>query len=192
MSSKKNIGLTLMACLVVGVFGFFFAFRNGTLALFTDKDTAVNEVKTGKMEIEIEEEIKDGIKYNVGATNTGNVDAYIRLMVTIPDNQYLEFVKEFHNANADKTSSIDWYFNSEDNYWYLNSKLASGETAMLYDSIKAVGKGGVSVTEDILNKYGDVIVYVEAVQADNMIIPDGEEHPAVAAFEQMKKEKSTK
>lgn len=186
MKNRKKIGLIVMACMLIGLFGIFFAFQNKTLALFTDSDSALNVIQTGTFDTHIDEEIIDGVKTKVGATNNGTVDAYVRMMVLIPDNQYLTFGVEFYNPNADKTGSKDWVYNEADGYWYYNNILKAKGEAILYKKIQATSKNGVSVTEDLLNKYGDVIVYVEAVQADNITIPDGVECPAIAAFAQLK------
>lgn len=188
MNRKKKIGLIIAACMLICVGGIFFGFHNKTLALFTDSAYAVNVIKTGKLTITTEEKVSGGIKTDIGVTNTGDVDVYVRMMVLIPaDSDYLVF----HSQLVEDYTNF-WIHDEKDNYWYYKGKLPHDESVTLYKSItveKPVDTSGTEELKQLVEKYGDVIVYAEALQADNIVIPDDKkDNPAKAAFEQLKKQ----
>lgn len=97
MSKKKIISLCLVVCLLA------VAIVGGTLAYFTDEDTATNTFTTGDVKIEIREENRDGTPFTqdqellpgvlvnkyVYIDNKGPNDAYIRANIMWPS-QYDE------------------------------------------------------------------------------------------------------
>ena len=170
------VGFVLVIALALSVF------NKGTLAYLTDSDKAVNQISTGMASITVVEEV-GAEKKNVGVFNDGTIDCYVRLMVTIPSIEGVAYTETFRDKNQ-------WVYSESDGYWYYNNVLKAGDRAILYDSIK-VTKPGEALTEEELYNYGDIVVYAEAVQADNILkdlIPDEGKNIAMYAFGLLNKE----
>lgn len=165
---KKKLGLitatvALGALLAVG----------GTLAWFTDTETATNVVTTGNVRVAIQEngtemEPGGGIKFEgpqtpgqtlekeVAIMNKGANDAYVRVKITNDADLDLVF-----------SESENWELN--DGYYYYTKVLGAGTTTdALLTTI------GIPSTWD--NSYTDttseVAINVEAIQSDNLFGAD--------------------
>lgn len=176
MKKGKKIGSLLFGFVLVIALALC-VFNKGTLAYLTDADKAVNQVSTGLSSITVVEEV-GADKKNVGIMNDGTIDCYVRLMVTIPSIDGIIYTEKF----KDKTQ---WIYSESDGYWYYNKVLKPGESAILYESIE-VTKPDVKLTEEDLYNFGDIVVYAESVQADNIlkdVVPEEGRNLAMYAFE---------
>lgn len=61
-----------------------------SLAFFTDAETAANTMKTGSVQIEIEEEVDGLKKMDISVTGTGKSPCYVRMRVDVPVLKYQE------------------------------------------------------------------------------------------------------
>ena len=127
------VSLVLLLALAVG----------GTVAWLNTSTTPVeNTMIPGKVPITINEKFENGTKRDVSVTNTGNIDAYIR--VAIVGNA----VDENGNIIAGTAPSYtvdETKWQLLDGYYYYKGAVAPGDTT------KQLFKGGVDVTGGELN-----------------------------------------
>lgn len=171
--SKMKKWVLSCSCLIIAVCGIF-AFSRFTLAAFTDRETAVNTVTTGKVTTEIEETLNGLEKSNICVKNTGDkaVPVYVRVMVTLPKIDNIE-------PTVAQPESLMWKFCEADGYWYYKGILGAGETTYnLYDWIKYENLPA-DVNLDLLQ----IIVYAESIQADNLALETANKNSAEAAIE---------
>ena len=146
----------------------------GTLAYFTDEETAYNVITTGNLDMTMHEETTGGepfpeegisgvmpgddVDKKVYLSNDGNVDMYVRIGVETviePDTLSLEYISLDINT-------ADW--TEKDGFYYYNTALKPGEkTAPLFTQ--------VSFDPDMPNDYQNckvkVNVKAQAVQSRN-------------------------
>ena len=156
--------IVLVAALIAG----------GTLAYFTDEETAYNVITTGNLDMMLHEETTDSkpfpkegisgvmpgdvVDKKVYLSNEGNVDMYVRIGVetTIePETLSLEYISLDINT-------ADW--TEKDGYYYYTKALKPGEaTPALFNT--------VTFSPDMGNDYQECTVKVDvkaqAVQAKN-------------------------
>lgn len=72
-----------LALLLIGILAI-----GTTIAFFTDIEAAVNSITTGKIQIEIEEEINGLTKSNIGVRAAGKSECYVRIRADIPTVTY--------------------------------------------------------------------------------------------------------
>lgn len=77
-SMKFGLALLLIAILAIGA----------TVAFFTDIEAAVNSISTGKVEVEVEENVSGLTKSSIGVKATGTSECYVRIRVDIPTLTY--------------------------------------------------------------------------------------------------------
>lgn len=169
MRNRRKIWGASVVCLVLIAMMTIGTINKGTLALFTDKDEAVNSMTMGKLEGEIIETPTGLEKKNIGYRNSASgIACYVRMLVTIP--------KAPENSGIIVTAEpneVDWYQVGE--YWYYKDIVGVGDkTSNLYDSVKIDVPDGTKITPEMY----DIIVYAETVQADNMNIPDDQKAQA--------------
>lgn len=160
MIKRKILILSITALfLATGLIG-------GTLAwLVTDTDTLVNRFEPSEVTSTVEEKMDGNVKSDVKIKNTGDTDAYIRV-VLVPswrdkdDNIALPVAEEDYEIvfNSDDT----WFF--QDGFWYYKYKVSSGlSTSALIESCRPlVSKEGFG--EEPLHFQLQVIA--SAIQAD--------------------------
>lgn len=185
---KKKVALTAAAVALVGTLAV-----GGTLAWFTDTETATNVVTTGHVDISVmekdsaedtyEEKNDSGLtldgKYVPNATvdkfvtvknNNNSSKAWIRVKIEMPDTMS---GAEFEGMNA------KWVKNTEDAndkyYYYLDAVEANTSTEELITGIKLPNWGNDMTDKGTLNTETNKIenginieVIAEAVQADNI------------------------
>ena len=78
-----------------------------SLAFFTDGETAANTVKTGEVQIDIEENIDGLKKTDISVTSTGKSPCYVRMRVDVP-------VLKYEEGGEEKILSPDVNFNDRD------------------------------------------------------------------------------
>jgi hypothetical protein len=155
---KKIIKIAL-ALLVVG-FGIFGV--SSIYAYLTAIDNAFNTITVGSNIIEVNEIFEPPIKLEPGISfkkdvkvdNTGISDCYVRIKAVYNDSEMGKYC----------TLDIDtenFFYNSEDNYYYYIHKLPSGEsTPSLFTT--------VSISEDVPReevKNFDILIYAESYPA---------------------------
>mgnify|MGYP005768056101 CR=1 FL=1 len=178
---RRKVALTAAAVAMVGTLAV-----GGTLAWFTDTETATNVVTTGNVDITLNEDggddgvaTGDGLKYEdvmpgdefdkkVTIANEGN-DAYVRAIIEVTginmnETEAIEFMK-----NNVKVSGLIWNYDAEDEvstaiveYDDIFSKDA--EDWVIFDSIKVPESWDNSYT----NKEFSIKVEAEAIQAANI------------------------
>lgn len=158
--SKKTGTLFLSLLLVIGMV------VGGTIAYLTTKtDGTVNTFTPSKVSCEVTEKFdgSTGVKSDVNVTNTGNIDAYIRVkLVTYrvnKDNQHIGGEAQIPTF----TLGAGWAYH--EGYYYYTLPVAPGEQPKtnLTDSMTLVGSyddadGGKQVIE----------VMAEAIQANGV------------------------
>lgn len=177
MSKKKLAMLTLSLVLIatVGV--------GATLAYFTDSDAATNTITMGHVDIDLDEPNYDPDDPNTpedeGEDNTitdiipgevitkdptitvaqGSADAYLRASITLGDN-----LNETQKAELLAGIEInDGWVLAEDGYYYYQSKVTAGDSAVLFNEVTIPATWGNEVADLTLT----IDVAAEAIQADN-------------------------
>lgn len=176
---KKKLALSLAAVAMVGTLAV-----GGTLAWFTDTETATNVVTTGNVDIAwYENDIKITDKYpgiDIGTSeapitpgaeyekrafvmNEGKNDAYIRAQFAFKvDNKTAPLPQGVSIKFTENTLWVD----GEDGWYYYVGKVdADGNTQNLIDAVVLDKSIGNSFT----NKTIDIDLKAEAIQADNTI-----------------------
>lgn len=179
---RRKVALTAAAVAMVGTLAV-----GGTLAWFTDTETATNVVTTGNVDIawyerddtgDFNKMDGDGLEFGEdtpvtpGAEltkeakikNEGKNAAYIRAKITV-DEKVADIVK-FDIAS-------DKWENGEDGYYYYKGIVApnGGETELLIDSLTISTTAGNEKTNIV--KAG-VHLFAEAIQSDNIVLNDGQ------------------
>lgn len=134
------IALSLLLCLAIG----------GTVAYLMDRttDALVNTFTPSKVGSDVEEGFDGTTKSNVAITNTGDVDAYVRVaLVAYWVDAEGKVCPATEHASFDINSQISynknyWTYNANDGYYYYNAKVGPGETTKnLFDSYKFPASG---------------------------------------------------
>lgn len=149
------IAAVVTVCIAVG----------GTIAFLTDWTKPItNTFQMSTVNIDITDEVKEGVKYNVGVTNTSTdgVPIYARIrFVTYWENDKGEIVASdeqpilpFEPGSKDKDGkdmALDkenWF--EYNGYYYYRHRLNMDETAELFDSFKMQEKGGLHQVLEVL------------------------------------------
>lgn len=168
---KKKAALALAAVALVGTLAV-----GGTLAWFTDTETATNVVTTGNVDIAWIENDKKITETNTGVefgketpvtpnatltkkayvTNEGKNAALIRAKVKVPENAGLVIVNYTENSG--------WVDGGDGWYYYVGIVAPGEKTANLIDSLTINPKAtnGNADKENV-----QVILLADAMQADN-------------------------
>ena len=177
---RRKVALTAAAVAMVGTLAV-----GGTLAWFTDTETATNVVTTGNVDIawyekgetgEFEKMDGDGLQFGdttpvtPGAKltkkakikNEGKNSAYIRARITVADD--VKDIVKFELAD-------NMWVDGEDGYYYYKGIVApEEETKLLIDSLTISAEAGNEKT-DIAK--ASVELVAEAIQSDNIVLSDG-------------------
>ena len=192
---RRKVALTAAAVAMVGTLAV-----GGTLAWFTDTETATNVVTTGNVDITLDEDggddgvaDKDGLKYEdvmpgdvfdkkVTIGNEGN-DAYVRATIEVTgidmnETEAIEFMKD-----NQKVSGLVWTYNAEKGastaiveYDGIFSEDAADW--VIFDSIKVPETWDNNYT----NKTFNIKVTAEAIQAANIDSSDAWENTIADAI----------
>ncbi len=131
---KKKI---LALCVVISLAAV--AIIGGTLAYFTDTETATNVFTTGDVKIDLIEEFDSenaklmpgiDIKKEVTVKNTGSEDAYVRVHIAIPS--MLDSGSEDQPQFAAYNNTLHWNFNKEslaDGQWNWHKTNVDGNSS---------------------------------------------------------------
>ena len=176
--NKKKLGTGLIALALVGVIGV-----GGSLAWFTDNDTATNTFTVNHVDIELTETSWGGNDqvFMPGATITKNPvvtladessNAYVRIngvqLVVTPDGDREPTKLSYTLEDLNVTLGDGWK-KGTDGYYYYQTALSNDSddtkaTTALFESITLPGK-------DWNNQYAgatvDIEILAEAIQADN-------------------------
>lgn len=152
LRNKTKIIIPLIA--VISLFTILF-FMVDTFAFFKDKKVVVNEMKTGDIKVDIEEDFEkdpninfDGkpIKKKVWIKNPSETDALIRVNITgrwvnpndkteiIPEKEglvKLDFLEKFDESG----NNTNWYKSNDGYYYYKHILRGKEKSIQLLDSI---------------------------------------------------------
>lgn len=181
--NRKKISVAIIALLLVGVVGI-----GGSLAWFTDNETATNTLKLGKVDITLTEDggedgtkTEDGISYEglvpgdkvtkkVTVHNIGD-KAYVRVKVTIAglDETHAKSLIFYDNEN--KVITINDYIKNEDGSYsfYITraNPMEANDKSGEYVAFKEVEIPFLSWGNEMINKTFTIKVQAQAIQADN-------------------------
>lgn len=187
MNNKKTVKFTSLFLICIAAFCLF-TFVGRTLAAFTGTDSVKNSIKAGELKIEVIEEKDHLQKTSVTIKNTKDVKCYIRLRVSVPNIEGLKGELSF-----DLTPLED----GGDKFYYYPKVMLPGESIQIGKKDEnpfysaSFLEGLDDKEKERIAKLGDVVIYVEAVQADN-ILESNKNQPnslaaAMEAFENTKK-----
>ena len=170
---KKRIFLValLLCCLALA--------GTGTLAYFTAKDTAMNIITTGELDMELVELQADGTPFpedgiagvmpgdaigkKVTVKNVGGVDFYARVKTSfvLTDAQGNTDALTMENITLD-INAKDW--TKQGDYYYYNRSIAPGqESEPLFSTVNF----GTALDNAYQNARLEILVEAEAVQSRN-------------------------
>lgn len=167
----------LIVLLLTGII-FIASIVTGSIAYLKDKDEAINSLKVGKIDVEIDEEFEpENGKKNVWIKNPSSTDALIRVNISgrfensndlsevLPDGDDLvELIfSDKVTDNAENLDNFSWYYCKEDGYYYYTSILKGNATSEML--LKEVNFDKASEDPIFKDKDYKVEVKVEAVQA---------------------------
>ena len=185
---RKKVALTAAAVAMVGTLAV-----GGTLAWFTDTETATNVVTVGNVDVKIDEtgegevnEDGDGLNYdvmpgktyekNVDITNVGSNPAYMKAIITVSSNNenIPAAIKDGRISLGNLYEGGTWsdvaggvqyvvYYNDEDNDFIAEKD----DVWNLFDNFTFPKELG----NEFENSTFNINVEVQAIQADNNPIP---------------------
>lgn len=188
MKMRKKVALTAAAVAMVGTLAV-----GGTLAWFTDTETATNVVTVGNVDVKIDEtgegevnEDGDGLNYdvmpgktyekNVDITNVGSNPAYMKAIITVSSNNenIPAAIKDGRISLGNLYEGGTWsdvaggvqyvvYYNDEDNDFIAEKD----DVWNLFDNFTFPKELG----NEFENSTFNINVEVQAIQADNNPIP---------------------
>lgn len=109
LKKPAHFGLVLLLAVILGI--------GVTVAFFTDIEAAVNQFKTGKVEIELNEDVSNLKKSNIEVTGLGTSDSYVRIRADIPNVTYTYLDGEqneregqalIYDVEANPISATEW------------------------------------------------------------------------------------
>lgn len=176
--SKKKLALLTLSLVLVATIGV-----GATLAYFTDSDAATNVITMGHVDIDLDEPNYDPDDPNTpedeGEDNTitdivpgevitkdptitvaqGSADAYLRASITLGDNLSEQQAAELLEGIVIN----DGWVLAEDGYYYYQSVVKEGESAVLFNEVTIPAAWGNEVADMTIT----IDVAAEAIQADN-------------------------
>ena len=176
--SKKKLALLTLSLVLVATIG-----AGATLAYFTDSDAATNVITMGHVDIDLDEPNYDPDDPNTpedeGEDNTitdivpgevitedptitvaqGSADAYLRASITLGDNLSEQQAAELLEGIVIN----DGWVLAEDGYYYYQSVVKEGESAVLFNEVTIPAAWGNEVADMTIT----IDVAAEAIQADN-------------------------
>lgn len=169
---KKILSISLIAALIAIA-------AIGTLAYFTDTDTAHNEITMGSAGIVLHEEDSEGnpfadpvgvmpgdeIAKVVTVENDGGNAVWVRVFVTLaltdPEGAEMPLPEEFITVSCD---DVNWLYDDGTGAWYFNAVLEPGETtAPVITDVQF----GIDMGNEYMNARLSIDVDAQAVQAAN-------------------------
>lgn len=175
---KKKMMLSLAAVAMVGTLAV-----GGTLAWFTDTETATNVVTLGNVNIQWDEDGTDivgdttgldfgenrvpGASFNKNAKieNVGANDAYVRATIAYKvDDQVVTTLPDAYEVEIKAgEEGSKWQF-KDGYYYYLEKVNAKGETDLLVGTVSIKNTAG----NDVAGQKFEIVLNAEAIQADNV------------------------
>jgi len=145
--------LALCVLLVLGLYG------RQTLALLGAQTQTVNSGTAGQVSVEVYSTIEGLKQANIGVTNTGTSDCYVRMMVVMP-NKSITTTGTSSTLQVSGVNTNDWT-KGDDGYYYYKEILPAGETTKkLYEFVSYS-----NLTPDMSLDQLQIITYAEAVQS---------------------------
>lgn len=170
---KKKLALSIAAAAMVGTLAV-----GGTLAWFTDTETATNVVTMGNVNISILESetgvegsytTQDGagLVFDEKFVPNATIGKYVKIENTGENSAYIRVKVNVEGLGADKElglnyNTTDW--TKEGDYYYYNDKVeVGGDTEVLFSEVTVPSDLGNDYTGDSIS----IIINAEAIQADN-------------------------
>lgn len=176
MNRRKSIVLIAMVALLL-------TFTvSGTIAwLAASTDPVVNTFTPGQIQPDIVEEIEGNTKKSIKVTNTGNVDAYIRVAIVA------NWCDANNNVVCPYTGTIsittDWF--EQDGYYYHKAPVAGngGTTSELLASPIGWNTGSLAKIQETYPNANKLVMTVitQSIQADGTTTVNGTVVPVVTA-----------
>lgn len=163
MKKSKKIIIMIVILLIILTIG------TGIYGYFTYNSSKENTIILGYNKIVLSEEYNPPLKMEKGisftkkpyVTNIGNVNCYVRVKSEVSDSRIEKDLTIDYNSSEDvNDNSVDWFYNSQDGYYYYKKEVKPGErTENLFSTV------AISETADDLVLDGfDIYVYAESVQ----------------------------
>lgn len=135
------------------------------MALFTSKEDMENRIHIGTVDIDIDEEVDELEKTDVGVTVKSDVPCYVRARVEIPT--LIDPVTREPVTPEVSELNEGWQL-KEDGYYYYSEPVSASEngtTLVLFDSISYSGSSKLSELDpDKLS----ITVYAESLQSGGL------------------------
>lgn len=158
MSSKKITAIIASVVLACGLS------VGGTIAWLFDEASVTNTFEMADVEGSIPETFEDNVKSDVKVTNTGDIPAYVRVMLTPTimnaDNSIANVTPEFGTNYTWTLNDDDWFKGSDGFYYYRTPVEAGGKTEILVYEAKEI----MSALEE--GQYLRLDVSAQLIQAD--------------------------
>ncbi len=144
--------LTMVALIAISI---------NVYAYLIHKDTVENDMILGYNTISLLENYEPPLTMEKGisftkepyATNTGNVDCYVRIKSVISDSRVADGITIDYNTE-------DYTYNSDDGYWYYKNAITPGQaTSPLFTTVTISSEADDRVLDGF-----DIYVYAESVQ----------------------------
>ena len=160
--NKKNIIVVFALSLIcIGI--------GSTMAYLSDADKVENSFKIGTNKIEIVEDFEPPAKLepniefkkDVSIKNVGSGDTFVRIKAVFTDSDMEKYCTVDFNSSEDKNDkSVDYWYNTEDGYYYYKENLKIGDSSPSLFTKVALGNIPVEEIKDF-----DILVYVESYQS---------------------------
>lgn len=168
MKMKSILLLALVAALLLGTVG-------GTVAyLVTSTGPVTNTFTPGVVDVEISDNVSNGVKSHIVVANNSNVDCYLRVAVVgywVKDGQIIEAWKDSDSLKPDH----GWQLNSDDGYYYYNSIVKPTTATVTFMS------GGYTQPSRDDGAHLEMDIMVQGIQAEGMDVSN-----AIQAFAKAK------
>jgi len=145
--------LALCVLLVLGLYG------RQTLALLGAQTQTVNSGTAGQVSVEVYSQTEGLNQADIGVTNIGTSDCYVRMMVVMP-NESITTTGTNSILEISGVNLIDWIKGDDGYYYYKEVLPVGGTTNFLYRLITYS-----NLTPDMSLDQLQIITYAEAVQS---------------------------
>jgi hypothetical protein len=158
---KLNIKNILLMLLALAIIVLAATITKQAYAYLIHKDAVKNDIVLGYNTITLQENYEPPLTMEKGisftkepyATNTGNVDCYVRIKSVISDSRVADGITIDYNTE-------DYTYNSQDGYWYYKNAISPGQsTRPLFTTVSISSEADDKVLDGF-----DIYVYAESVQ----------------------------
>jgi hypothetical protein len=172
--NRKKVLTGVLAVFLAALFGLS-AVMAATTAWYVESST-INKISIGSVSAGVVEEFEQNQEYMPGAEvqkvvqvkNTGGADVLVRVKIDSlwgDINEQGEFVQDTSLDSEKiiiKCDTDNWYYSSEDGYWYYRGILAPGELAPPLFEVFFLDE---EMGHEYAKKHGRIVVHMECVLA---------------------------